>query len=320
MPTFTYKARDAVGRLTRGFIDAEDQLKAAFNIEKLGLSPIDISTPGRPYHPKNLMMVFSFKKVSRQEALVFTRQLSTLISTGAPLIQSLNNVREQAQNIRFKQVIAGLIASLEGGLSFSAALSQYPHIFPKLYVSLVKVGETAGLLDKVLARLADLSTQEIDMQSRLRSALVYPAVLAGIAFLIVNFVLVGILPKFVSIFEASSAKLPLPTKVLLSLSYILNRFWWLLILAVIFGLSSLRNYHRSPAGRLKIDALLLRLPFAGPLLLKIMVARFSRSTAALVMSGVPVLEALGVWRLRLPMSSWSGSSRIRASPFLRGKA
>ncbi len=292
MATFVYKARDSQGKLVKGVVDADDETKAAAGVEKMGLIPVEISFQAAV--DVNSLMRFKFKRVSHQEILVFTRQLSTLVGTGAPLITSLENVAEQTQNFRFKQVVRNIIGSLESGISFSESLAQYPDIFGSLYVSLIKVGEAGGLLDRVLARLAELSTQEIDMRSRIRSALVYPVVLALIAFVIVNFVLVAILPKFVVIFEASSAKLPLPTQILLTLSYIVRTYWWLLGLGVIIGLSALRSYYRTPAGRFQIDSLLLHLPLFGPLSLKVMISRMSRSIAALTKSGVPVLEALTV--------------------------
>lgn len=292
MATFVYKARDAQGRLARGVIDAEDETKAALAIEKLGLSPVAISL-NAGFNARSLPHL-RLKRVTHQELLIFTRQLSTLISTGAPLITSLENVSDQTQNLRFKQVIKNIISSLESGISFSKSLAQHQDIFGNLYVSLIKVGEAGGLLDKVLSRLAELSTQEIDLRSRIRSALVYPFVLALVAFVIVNFVLVAVLPKFVTIFEASKAKLPLPTNILLALSYLVRNFWWLIGLGVIFGLSSLRKYYRTSAGRYKIDSLFLRLPLFGPLTLKIIISRLSRSIAALTKSGVPVLEALAV--------------------------
>jgi len=292
MTAFSYKARDAQGRPAQGIIEAEDEMRAALAIEKLGLNPVGISINTGFGFGK--LMRFQANRVSHQELLIFTRQLSTLISTGAPLITSLRNVADQTQNLKFKQVIEDVISSLEEGLSFSKSLAKYPDIFGDLYVSLIKVGEAGGLLDKVLGRLAELSTQEIDLRSRIRSALVYPIVLALVAFVIVNFVLVAVLPKFVTIFEASSAKLPLPTRALLSLSYIVRNFWWLIGLVVIFALNSLKDYYRSSAGRYRIDYALLHLPLFGPLILKIMIGRLSRSIAALTKSGVSVLEALSV--------------------------
>lgn len=292
MASFIYKARNVQGESIHGIIDAADENKAASAIEHLGLIPIQISHNTGSY--SGSFMQFRIKRISRQELLIFTRQLSTLIATGAPLITSIQNVADQAQNPGFKQILGNIVSSLESGVSFSESLAQYPDIFGDLYVSLIKVGEAGGLLDKVLARLAELSVQEIDLRSRITSALVYPAVLASVAFIIVNFVLVAVLPKFTAIFEASSAKLPLPTRALLGLSYLARNYWWLMALAAVFILNALRNYYRTPDGRRYFDSLFLRLPLFGPLTLKVMVSRLARSIAALTKSGVPVLEALTV--------------------------
>lgn len=277
-----------------GVVEAESDTNAAASLEGSGLIPISISSGSSGLNLDFLFGGYLFKKVSRQEVLIFTRQLATLISTGVPLIQSLENVLSQTTNASFKQVIGDIINSLKAGASFSDSLLRYPKIFPNLYVSMVKVGEAGGLLDKVLARLAELSTQDIDLRSRLRSVLIYPLVLAIVAFLIVNFVLVGVLPRFVTIFEASQANIPLPTRMLLLFSHILRNYWWVMGIAIVLALNWFRSYYRSAEGRLKVDTLTLRLPLFGPLILRIMVCRFSRSIAALTKSGIPILNALEV--------------------------
>jgi len=293
MPLYSYKARDTNGNLVQNTLDARDEQEAATRVGELGLAPISISVLAQG---SGLAQAFSprLHKVSRQEMLIFTRELATLISTGIPLIQALQDVADQTINVKFAQVLNDVVASIKGGASFSASLARYPDIFPKLYVSLVQVGEAGGLLDKVLKRLADLGTQDIDMRSKISSVLIYPAVLAGIAFVIVNFVLIGVLPKFVTIFEASQAKLPIPTRILLGISDLLRHYWWALIIGIAVALNIFGSYYRSAAGRLKTDTLMLRLPLFGPLILKVMVTRFARSISALTRSGIPILEALGV--------------------------
>lgn len=294
MSVYQYKARDAGGNLMEGVVEAEDETAAASNLESSGLTPLTISPRSAAVNNASLSRRFFFKKVSRQEVLIFTRQLATLISTGVPLIQSLENVSNQTANPSFKQVINEIINALRSGVSFSESLLRYPAFFPNLYVSMVKVGETGGLLDKVLVRLAELSTQDIDLRSHLRSVLIYPLVLAVVAFLIVNFVLVGVLPKFVTIFESSQASIPIPTRFLLFTSHMLRSYWWLGIIAIILGWQWFRSYYRTAHGRLKFDTLILRLPLFGPLILRVMVCRFSRSIAALTKSGIPILNALEV--------------------------
>jgi len=275
MPTYNYKARDAAGNLVENTAEADNETAAALAIEQLGYSPVSISL--RRAGTGFAALLDPRKRISRQETLIFTRQLATLIATGIPLIQALENTAGQAANKEFAAIIRDIIASVKGGSSLSEALARYPQIFPGLYVSLVRVGEAGGLLDEVLQRLAELSTQDIDLRSRLRSVLIYPAVLASIAFVIVNFILIGVLPKFVTIFEASQAKLPLPTQLLLGISYVLRNYWWVLAAALLFGINLFGNYYRSSKGKLKVDTLALRLPLFGPLILKVMVTRFARS-------------------------------------------
>jgi len=292
MQNFTYKARDSSSKLIRNVIEAENERRAVAAIESMGLSLVSISS--RPAILGQKILTGVFNRISHQDLLLFTRQLSALLVTGVPLMQALENTAEQTDKTGFKQIVNDIILSVKSGRSFSDSLSMHPGVFNNLYISMVKVGEAAGILDKVLSRLADLSTKEIDMRSRLRSALMYPAILAIVAFVIVNFVLVGVLPKFVAIFEASSAKLPIPTRILLFSSDILRKYWWFLILAAIAAFSRLRVYYLSKNGRYKIDLMLLRMPIFGPLTLKIIVSRFSRSVAALTKSGIPILEALSV--------------------------
>ena len=293
MPTYNYKARDTGGNLVQNTLEAQNETDAAARIGEMGLVPITIAVEAASARIKSVFAP-RLRKVSRQEMLIFTRELATLISTGIPLIQALQSVADHAANVRFAQILNEIVVSIKGGASFSAALSRYPEIFNNLYVSLVKVGEAGGLLDKVLLRLAELGTQDIDLRSRVRSVLIYPAVLALIAFVIVTFVLIGVLPKFVTVFEASQAKLPIPTQILLGTSGFLRNYWWALIIGVVVALNIFGTYYRSVKGRLKFDALILRMPLFGPLILKVMVTRFARSIAALTRSGIPILEALGV--------------------------
>ncbi len=292
MATFLYKARDPKGNLVNGVLEAPDEGQVVESLQKLDLSPVAITVQSafQKFFEKDA----TWRPVPHQEILVFTRQLSTLVSSGVPLIQCLENISRQIAHPRFKFVVLGLVEKLKSGNSLSQAMANYPDIFSEFYISMLKVGEAGGLMDKVLKRLADLSAQDLDLRSRLKSALIYPALLAGVAFVIVNFVMIAVLPKFVSIFEASDAKLPLPTVLLLTISDLLRHYWWVGVGGLFLLAWWLKVYYKSSPGRYKIDALALRLPMAGPLILKILVCRFCRSIAALTKSGVPILESLKV--------------------------
>lgn len=293
MVLFTYKARNKDGQVVNGLIEADNETQAANRIEQLTLSPVAITVKSGVEYYKDVF-AGSRTGISQQEIQVFTRQLATLVGTGIPLIQSLENVSNQTNNKRFKSSLMEIISLLRNGASLSVSLSRYPKIFSNLYISLVRVGETGGILDQVLKRLADLSTQEIDLRSRLRSALIYPAVLAGISFLIVNFVLIAVLPRFVTIFDASQAQLPLPTRILMLVSGFLSNYWWLLSIGTIFLIFGSYRFYHSTAGKVLVDHSVLKIPLFGPLILKVMVCQMARSIAALTKCGITVMEALTV--------------------------
>ena len=184
--------------------------------------------------------------------------------------------------------------SVQGGASLSETLGKYPKVFSELFVSMVRVGEAGGLMDEVLDRLAALGTQEMDIQSRIMSAMTYPIVLVVLSFLIVNFILVGVLPKFVMIFKASQSVLPLPTLIVLGASFIMRKFWFPIFGLMIGAFIMLRRYTATGPGKLRFHRLLLRVPIFGPLYTKIQVSRFTRTLATLTASGVPILQALAV--------------------------
>lgn len=293
MVLFTYKARNKDGQVVNGLIEAGNETEAANKIEQMTLSPVSIDVKSGIEYYKDFFSR-SGGGISQQEIQVFTRQLATLVGTGIPLIQSLDNVSNQTNSKKFKSTLMEIINLLRNGASFSASLSQFPKIFSSLYISLVRVGETGGILDQVLKRLADLSTQDIDLRSRVRSALIYPAVLAVIAFLIVNFVLIAVLPRFVTIFDASQANLPLPTRILMLVSSFLSNYWWLIIIGLFFLVLSIYRFHHSSSGRRFIDNLAIKVPLFGPLMLRVMVCRMARSIAALTKCGITIMEALTV--------------------------
>jgi len=293
MPTYNYKARDRFGELSSGTLDCKDEAELVDNLDKLGYSVISVSSPDS----KNFSLTGffeQFQQIKKQEVIIFTRQLATLLRTGMALSPSLTTLCEQTVNKKFKQILEAVRESVQGGLSFSESLAKYPRIFSELFVSMVEVGETGGMLDKSLDRLAALGIQELDTQSRVKSALMYPIVLVVIAFLVVNFLVIGVLPKFVMVFKASQASLPLITKIVLGLSWSMRKLWLPILVALgLFGLW-FKNYIKKPEGKFKFHSWLLKLPIFGPLYMKIQVSRFARTLSVLTSSGIPILQALMV--------------------------
>lgn len=293
MTAFTYRARNPQGELVAGTLDLDSEASVASNLDKLGYTILEIRTPS-PAASSFGGISERFQGLKKQEVILFSRQLSTLIRSGMSLLPALTTICEQTTNKKFKMILEDVRQSVQGGSSLSEALARYPKVYSELFVSMVRVGETGGLMDEVLDRLASLGTQEMDIQAKIMSAMTYPIVLVVLSFLIVNFILVGVLPKFVMVFQASEAVLPLPTLIVLGASYILRKFWILLLFILIAVIIALRRYTASGPGKLRFHRILLLVPVFGPLYTKIQVSRFTRTLATLTASGVPILQSLAV--------------------------
>lgn len=293
MPKYSYRARDKSGQLVTGAVESGNEYEVASGLKDLGYSVIEIKSQAGTQEYAAYFARF-FNRISRQEIIVFTRQLATLLRTGNTLTSSLDSVAEQVRNPKLKDVIREIMRDVQGGMSFSKATAKHPAVFDSFFVSMVKIGETGGLLDEVLERLALLGAQELEMRSRVQAALVYPIVLIFLSLIVVTFILIAVLPNFVAIFEASQAKLPTPTKVILTLSSGLRNFWYIALGAVVLLIFLLRGYISTAEGRYRIDGYILKTPLFGDLYLKVMVSRFSRAMAALTKTGVPFHEGLAV--------------------------
>lgn len=293
MAIYRYKARDRAGELVIGKLEGDDEAKIISSLDRLGYTVIEMALQGKvPFSLKELTE--RFKGISRQEVNIFTRQLATLIRAGLALAPSLNTICEQTENKKFKILLEDIQQAVHAGTSFSEALAKHPKIFSELFVSMIEVGETGGLLDVVLDRLAALGVQEQETNSRIKSAMVYPIALVVIAFVVVNFMIVGVLPKFVMVFTASQATLPLPTRIVLGLSWVIRKFWFVII--IVIGLISMafKKYISKPEGKFKFHSWLLKLPIFGKLYIKIQISRFARTLSALTSSGITLLQGLVV--------------------------
>ncbi len=291
MPTYAYKVRDRQGELVTGALEAADEKSIVTRLDRLGYSIIEINEQGRSAVSRGSILE-RFKRLERREVILFTRQFATLLKTGTPISTSLTTVCAQTTNKRFRTILEDLTQSVNSGVSFSDALSKHPKVFSELFISMVKVGEAGGMLDTVLDRVAALGTQELEMQSRINSALIYPIVLVIVAFLVVNFLMVGVLPKFVSVFRASGADLPIPTQIVLGISWILRKFWLMILIVLGIVFMSFRSYISKEAGRYKFHSWLLKIPIFGELYNKVQVSRFARVLSTLIASGIPLLQGL----------------------------
>ncbi len=293
MLTFVYTAKDpASGQKITAEVEAQDEASAAKLIKNEGLAPISISVKGKG----GLGVLSRFKnRIKTKEKVVFSRQLSTLINAGLPLIQSLRNVVDQTPNKAFKVVINKIISDVEGGISLSEALAKHPHVFNPVYINLVAAGETSGTLDKALERIANQQEKDAEIVSKIRGAMAYPAVVLLVMLGVIGFMVVKVLPQVETIYaDLPGATLPILTRLLLGISHFVINFWWVVIILIGVAVFMTTRYARTPGGRQVIDRIKMRAWPIGPLFMKVYMARFSRTGSTLVASGVPLIQMLEV--------------------------
>lgn len=295
MRKFLYKARDRDRQMVQGSLEAETEQEALAKLGEMGHFPLSIDredtvAPARPLpHAAGLLT-----KMRRRDVILFTRQLADLLESGLTLMRALDVSREQTEHPRVREVLTEVASRVRDGKSFSEALAIYPRIFSPLYVSMVRSGEVGGILGGVLARLADISEKDDEVYVKVRSALVYPALILLVGMGTVAVLLIVVIPKLVSLFEEVGQVLPLPTRILMAVSGWLASYWWLVGLVGVGGAFLVSRGARSPARRLAIDRTKLHLPVWGALIKKVEIARFARTLATLLSHGIPILPALQV--------------------------
>ena len=294
MPNYLYKARDGEGKAVTGAMESASAEKLAEKLRDLGYMPTQI----KEALPNVDLDQFSqrFAKIKPDDIIMFNVQLANMIDAGLTLINSLNIICRQIENKKLREVVEEVKRAVEGGSTFSDALANHPKVFSKLFVDMVRAGETSGKLNVVLNRLAHYVEQQEDLRQQVKNALFYPAILviAGIAVvvLIVSFVM----PKFVEVFTRAGVPLPLPTQVFYALGLGLTNYWYLIIFIAWLAFMGIRMYARTKRGGYQFDRLKLNLPVIGPLVRKLIISRFSRTLATLVDSGVPILHSLDIVR------------------------
>lgn len=287
MATYTFTAKNAAtGQKVTSTVQADNERAAAKAIQDQGLSPLEIK----------LEKVGGFgKKVKAKDRILFARQLSTLISAGLPLVQSLRTVQKQTTSKQMRIVIGDVIASVEAGKNFSDSLAAHPQVFNTVFTSLVAAGEVSGTLDNSLERLAFQQEKDAEILAKIRGALVYPAVVVLVMVAVVSFMLVGVLPQVKTLYDGlPGAKLPFITTALLWVSDLLISFWWVVAILVVIAVVLGSRWSRTLGGKRFIDKLKMKAPAFGPLFMKMYMARFARTGTTLVASGVPLLQMLEI--------------------------
>jgi len=233
--------------------------------------------------------------VDSKELAIFTRQFSVMIDAGLPLVQCLEILAGQQENKTFQKILTGVRASVEGGSTLSASMKQYDKVFDPLYYNMVEAGETGGILDTILQRLSSYIEKNVKLKRAVKSAMIYPVSVMGIAAMVITLLLWKVVPIFVELFNGLGVDLPLPTRIVIALSRFVGSIYGGMIVVLFIGaVVALKFWYGTPQGRFVLDTVVLKVPMVGPLMRKIAVARFTRTLGTLISSGVPILEGLDI--------------------------
>ena len=298
MPSYSYRASTAEGKIIESSMEAASEGTVSLKLQEMGLLPIHIGTAGRreSVFQRGVALPWKSKKVKTKDLMVFTHELRTLIHAGIPLDRCLTAVSRLSENPAMTEIIRDVLKEVKSGKSFSEGLAKYPDVFPKVYVSMVKAGESGGSLDEILGRLTTYIESKEELRSHIVGALIYPALLSIVGIFSVIILTVFVVPRFVVIFGDMGVALPLPMMVLNGVSQVLRGFWWL-ILALLFAAGyAVKHFRDSEEGRLKWDRKLLEIPLVGDVLRKVEVARFARTLGMLLRGGAPLLHSMTIVR------------------------
>lgn len=290
MPIFKWEGKTLKGSIKNGEMEAPNEAAIRIHLRQQNIVPTKIAAKGREIRISSPFK----KKVKARSVAIFTRQLATMIDAGLPLVQSLEILSAQQESKLFKETIRQIREDVEGGSTFAGALRKHPGTFNDLYTNLVVAGEEGGILDNILIRLANYIEKAEALKKKVKSALIYPATIVGVAIIVVMILMIFVIPVFETMFKSAGQSLPLPTLIVLTLSKFIKKYVFLVIPAVILFFYLFRKYYQTDRGKMIIDRLLLKLPVFGPLLKKVAVARFSRTLGTLVSSGVPILDGLTI--------------------------
>ncbi|MBI3298985.1 MAG: type II secretion system F family protein [Elusimicrobia bacterium] len=292
MPTFTYKAKDSAGGVKTGVLDAGKEAEAVQKLraEKLTVLEIAEQTPGIMAAIKEKLL--GKPEVASRDLVLFSRQLSTLVSAGVPIVQSLTILEDQQENPTFKTILGEVRLDIEAGLSISDALKKHPDAFPEIYTAMIRAGELGGILDTILERLSGFLESSEALKAKVKGAMMYPAIVLTICSVVTVFLLVFVIPTFATIFESFGKELPMPTQMLIDLSNIMKKFWYVLVAGPFVTYKLFIRYYKTQAGQKVVDSYTLKAPVFGILLKKVAVAKFTRTLGTLIKSGVPIMQGL----------------------------
>lgn len=290
MATYNYKARDTKsGKIVRSTIQADSESAAARLLMVQNVVPIEIKVSSG-----NSKLLDKLNRVTSKDLVIMTRQMSTMLNAGLPLAQVLATVAEQSQSRALKNIMSDVLSQVNGGGAFSDALAKYPDVFSQFYVAIVRAGETSGKLDTSLQRLADQLEHDADMLSKIKGAMVYPAIVLTVIVGVVIYMLVTLVPQVKHLYDDMHKTLPIQTQILQAVAGFLMQYWYITLLAIGIFIFFFGRWKRTTGGRKSIDALKLNAPMFKDLIRKLYMARFSRTMQTLVQAGVSILESLRI--------------------------
>ena len=291
-PMYEYEAVNASGEIIKGVIEVERSNMVARQLKESGYYVTSIREVQERKEIGNLFQ--TGKRVKTKDLTIFSHQFAAMIDAGISLIDALNILYEETEHPKLKEIIREIQEDIETGSSLSEAMSKHPKVFPKLYCQLIRAGETGGVLNTVLNQLAAHYDRQDEINGKVKSAMYYPMTILGIAVLVVIFLMVFIVPSFVSMFSDFGADLPTPTKMLLGASDFMRSYWWLIILIISSIVALLYSYRKTPKGEYRLDKLILDIPVVGDLMRKVILSRFASTLAILLGSGVDLLSSLSI--------------------------
>jgi type IV pilus assembly protein PilC len=291
MPEYKWVGETKKGKTIRGELEATDEKMARLHLKRRNLKIKKIKEK-----PKDLFANVSFMqpKITSKDLVIFTRQFSTRIDAGLPLVQGLTILAEQMENKTFKGILKTVVSDVEGGASLAESLQKHPKVFDNLFVNLVAAGEVGGILDTILQRLATHIEKAQKLKARIKSAMTYPAIVVAIAILVISVIMIFVIPVFESMFADFGSALPLPTQIVVNISRFMKGNVHYVIGAVIVLVIAFKKFKSTKAGRKKVDIVMLKLPVFGPLLKKVAVASFTRTLGTMIASGVPIITAMEI--------------------------
>ncbi|BCA80218.1 type II secretion system F family protein [Desulfuromonas sp. AOP6] len=293
MAKFSWEGKTRTGQVQKGEMEAQNEAAVTATLRRQGITPSNIKARGKGLDMELKIPGFE-PKISTKDLVVFTRQFSTMIDAGLPLVQCLDILSRQQDNSTFKKILLQVKEDVESGSTFAEALKKHPKAFDELYVNLVAAGEVGGILDTILNRLAAYIEKALKLKKQVKSAMTYPTTIIGIALVVIAVILIFVIPAFEKMFADFGGSLPGPTQVVINLSNFIQDYILFIIAAIVIFIWGFKRIYKTEAGRRKIDAWALKLPVMGILIRKVAVAKFTRTLGTMMSSGVPILDGLDI--------------------------